>query len=321
MVDVGDDSLVGSTLGVPFGGAALESGREVEGRVSLPVIGSLDVEGVFLVERVFPVPGECGDAACFPEALRYRNRLVGVFLVPAFVGLGAGCKQEIQPDEHRVLARARVDVLHVVVGLEVGAQRVSAHVAGHDSANRLLAEVFAQETVELYRTLGRFRGDRLCGELEGYGFVGGNVDVVYVNPTPVFLDGDGVCARLERNGGRDVCPPGGCSKVNRACACTVHLEVVRLEIARLVVDCERVLSCCFNRDAREGEVAFLEAHVPCTRNTAAVDNFCLGGNGCRFSFVLGCETCCGEGCCENNGHFSFKHKNSLIHLCTLNLCL
>ena len=162
------------------------------------------------------------------------------------------------------------------MGLEVGAQRVAAHVAGHDSANRLLAEVFAQETVELYRTLGRFRGDRLCGELECRGFVGGNVDVVYVNPSPVFFDGDCVCTRLERDCGRKVCPSGRCGKVDCACGCAIHLEVIGLEIACLVADGERVFACRFDSDSRECNVTFLKACIACARDFAAVDNFCLG---------------------------------------------
>ena len=139
------------------------------------------------------------------------------------------------------------------MGLEIGAQRVTAHVAGHDATNRLLAEVLAQETVELYGAFGRVRRDGLVAELECHGFVGGNVDVVHVDPAPVFFDGDGVRARLERDGCREVCPPGCCRKVDCACGRAVYLEVVCLEVARLVADGKRVLACRFGGDAREGD--------------------------------------------------------------------
>ena len=66
VVDVGDDTLVGGTFGVPFGSAGLESGREVKIRVFAAVGRTLDIEGVLFVERVFPVPGECGNAASLP---------------------------------------------------------------------------------------------------------------------------------------------------------------------------------------------------------------------------------------------------------------
>ena len=66
MVDVGNDSLVGRTFGVPFGGAGLESGREVEVRIFVGPCRTLDVECVLLVEGILPVPGECRDAACLP---------------------------------------------------------------------------------------------------------------------------------------------------------------------------------------------------------------------------------------------------------------
>ena len=70
VVNVGYDSFVSCAFGVPFGGAWLETCREIEISVFATVCRTLDIEGVFFIQRVFPVPSECWDASRFPEAFR-----------------------------------------------------------------------------------------------------------------------------------------------------------------------------------------------------------------------------------------------------------
>ena len=110
---------------------------------------------------------------------------------------------------------------------------------------RILAKEKGFNKAELERKYKRLRAELQAMKEE-------SENALYAYPAPVCLDGDGIRARLERDDGRHVTPTLGNIKIDRGCSRAVHLDVVRLEIPRLVVKRHLVLASGFGGHVLEG---------------------------------------------------------------------
>ena len=187
-VHVGDDVLVDLRSRVNFlAGGILEGLRVVEAGVVVgrlrDTFGATRIPVAFLLRvenRVFPdlpVPGISRNAAHFPQLLGHHQVVFGVALEPAFFVVTACRKQHVEAANGGVVPATLVEFGDVGLTLprdflvaelagicgRAATRRNEPHVAiivveilvaDHHAANGLLAEIFAQEGVDL---AGRFR--------------------------------------------------------------------------------------------------------------------------------------------------------------------
>ena len=90
---------------------------EVEFGVFVRVAGFC-VEGVYLVARVFPVPGKSGNAAQAPEFFCRFDDVFRVSLIPPVRGFDSGGEQKIEADQGGVFSCPGIEGVHVEESLD-----------------------------------------------------------------------------------------------------------------------------------------------------------------------------------------------------------